>query len=136
MGKTLHELMDLLREAAPPPPPPPPMGGPLGGPGGAGPLGGPPGGGLPPPPMGGGLGGPPGGGLGGPPMGGDPMGGGGPQPVKIKTIDAMDVWGVLKKSAEDMDKYDELNIMYDRKRQRPQKQEDIQKPKKTSSLMM
>jgi len=126
MGKSLYELM--AEAAPPPPPPPPPPGGALGGAGGAGPIGG----GMPPPP-------PMGGGMGGPPMG-DPMGGGGAggqqQPVPIKTIDAMDVWEVLKKSVKDMDKYDELNINYERKKSKTSmKSQDKPKDQKNSSLM-
>lgn len=95
-------------------------------------MGGGMGGGMPPPPPpgigGGGLGGGMGGGLGGPGMG-DPSGG--QQPIPVKTIDAMDVWNVLKDAMQDMEKFDELSIFYNRKK--PKKAE---KPvKKKSSLL-
>lgn len=102
-------------------PPPMPMGG----------AGLPTGGGLPPPPppmpMGGG-----GMGLGGPSLGAPPMGGGDQQqqqPIPVKTIDAMDVWNVLREAMKDMDKHDELNIKYKAKKEEP-------KPKKKKSSLM
>lgn len=110
----------------------PPMGGASGMGGG---LGGGMGGGL-----GGGMGGL-GGGLGGGGMGGglgSGMGGGGmdpgagQQPVPVKTIDAMDVWELIKHAYKDMDKHEELNINYDRKKTQPKK---LVKGKKSSSLM-
>jgi hypothetical protein len=57
-----------------------------------------------PPSMGGGLGG----GLGGG-MGGDMTG---QKPIPVKTIDAMDVWDILKKATKDMDKHEELSLHY------------------------
>ena len=109
MAKSFLEFLHTLNEA----PPAAPMGGSTGG----GPLGGapgaPPGGGLPPPPMGGGG---MGGGMPPPPMGmGGGDAGGGQQPVPVKTIDAMDVWSILKHAVKDMDKHEELNIHYERK---------------------
>lgn len=101
---------------SPPPPPPSIGGGGMGGPslglGGGGGMGG----------MGGGMGGL-GGGM------GDP--GAGQQPVPVKTIDAMDVWEVLKNAYKDMEKHEELNINYGRKK--PNQKKPIKN--KTSSLM-
>lgn len=97
------------------------------------PTGGGMGGGMPPPPMGGGMGGM-GGGLGGG-MGG--MGGpqgGEQQPVPIKTIQAMDVWEILKHAVKDMEKYDDLSVFH-REKKHNHKPDVFERPERKSSLM-
>lgn len=103
--------------AAPPAAPPSPgMGGGIGG------MGGGLGGGMPPPSLGGG------GGLGAG-LGGGPSPGAGGQPVEKREIDVVDIWDVLKKISERIDKYPELKLG------KKEEKKDIKQEKKRNSLM-